>query len=150
MREEITILEKYIRENALRNTHQRFDVLDVFINSEGHFSIEELHALVRKKYPRVSYSSTFRAMQVIEKAGLAARIRDADGVFRFEHLYKHNNHGHLVCLKCGKIIEYDNSQIIRLQKKLAVKHQFQPVSFGAKVRGICKNCRAVTGAENKI
>ena len=141
MRDEIEILEKYIRQNDLRNTHQRFDVLDVFINAEGHFSVDELHKLVKKKYPRVSYSSTFRAMQVIEKAGLAARIRDVDGVFRFEHLYKHHNHGHLVCTICGKIIEYDNSEIIKLQKKLAEKHQFQPSSFGAKVRGVCKNCQ---------
>ena len=141
MREEIKILTDYISRHRLRSTHQRFDVLDIFINSEGHFSIDELHRLVKKKYPRVSHSSTFRAMQVIEKAGLAARIRDVDGVFRFEHLYKHHNHGHLVCTRCGRIIEYDNSAIIRLQKKLAAKHQFKPSSFGAKVRGVCRECQ---------
>ncbi|GBR76002.1 ferric uptake regulation protein [Candidatus Termititenax persephonae] len=139
--EEVKILADYIAENALRNTHQRFDVLDVFINSEGHFSIEELHELVKKKYPQASFSSTFRAMQVIEKAGLAARISGVDGVFRFEHLYKHQNHGHLVCTQCGQIIEYDNSKIIKLQKKIAAVHHFEPIRFGAKVRGICRNCQ---------
>ncbi|MDR1996807.1 MAG: transcriptional repressor [Candidatus Margulisbacteria bacterium] len=141
MREEIKILADYIAENALRNTHQRYDVLDVFINAEGHFSIDELHELVRKKYPRVSYSSTFRAMQVIEKAGLAARLRDVDGVFRFEHFYKHQNHAHLVCTSCGQIIEYDNSEIIKLQKKIAARYKFKPTGFGAKIRGICQRCQ---------
>jgi Fur family ferric uptake transcriptional regulator len=141
MREEAKILGNYITQNALRSTHQRFDVLDVFINEEGHFSIDELHELVRKKYPKVSHASTFRAMQVIEKAGLAARIHGADGVYRFEHLYKHQNHSHLVCTQCGGITEYDNSEIIKLQKKIAARHKFEPVSFGAKVRGICQKCR---------
>ncbi|MDR1322885.1 MAG: transcriptional repressor [Candidatus Margulisbacteria bacterium] len=141
MQEEAKILADYIAKNALRNTHQRFDVLDVFISSEGHFSIEELHDLVKKKHPNVSYSSTFRAMQVIEQAGLAARISGADGVFRFEHLYKHQDHAHLVCVKCGRIIEYDNSAIIQLQKKIAARHKFQPLRFGAKVRGLCQKCQ---------
>jgi Fur family ferric uptake transcriptional regulator len=141
MQEEARILADYIAQNSLRNTHQRFEVLDVFINSEGHFSIDELHRLVSKKYPNVSYSSTFRAMQVIEQAGLAARINGVDGVFRFEHLYKHHDHAHLVCVKCGQIIEYDNRAIIRLQKKIAARHKFQPLRFGAKVRGLCQKCQ---------
>ena len=141
MQEETLILANYITQNSLRSTRQRFDVLDVFINTEGHFSIDELHKLVQKKYPYVSYSSTFRAMQVIEKAGLAARIRDVDGVFRFEHLYKHHNHGHLVCTQCGKITEYDNGEILKLQKKIAAENEFEASNFGAKIRGICRCCR---------
>ncbi|MDR2431123.1 MAG: transcriptional repressor [Candidatus Margulisbacteria bacterium] len=144
MQKEIKILRDYIVKNSLRNTHQRYDVLEVFLNAEGHFSIEELHDLVKKKHPKVSYSSTFRTMQIIEKAGLAARIHGLDGVFRFEHAYRHQNHGHLICTKCGLIIEYDNSEIIRLQKKLAAKHKFKPVRFGAKVRGLCRDCQKTT------
>jgi len=141
MKEEENILKKYVMEQGLRNTPQRYKVLEVFLRNEGHPSVDELHDIVKKKYPDISHSTTFRTMQIIEAAGLAARIRGNDSVFRFEHLYNHSQHGHLVCLQCGKIIEFDNSEIIKLQNKISKEKGFKPLRYGAKISGICKNCQ---------
>lgn len=141
MQEEKEILKKYVTSQGLRNTHQRYKVLEVFLRNEGHLTVDELHDIVKKKHPEISHSTTFRSIKIIEEAGLASKIRGSDGVFRFEHLYKHSQHGHLVCLKCGKIIEFDNSEIIKLQNKAAIIKGFKPLRYGSKVSGICKNCQ---------
>lgn len=141
MQEEKELLKKHVINQGLRNTPQRYKVLEVFLENEGHLSIDELHDIVKKKYPKISHSTTFRTMKIIEEAGLATKIRGADNVFCFEHLHKHNQHGHLVCLSCGKIIEFDNSEIIKLQNKAAKEKGFKPLQYGAKVSGLCKSCQ---------
>lgn len=141
MQEEKEILRKHIVKNELRNTPQRYNVLEVFLKQEGHLSVDELHDMVKKEYSGVSHSTTFRTMKIIESAGLATKFRGSDSVLRFEHRYNHSNHGHLVCLSCGNISEFDNKALVEIQNKIAKKYGFQPLRYGTKVSGICAECQ---------
>jgi Fur family transcriptional regulator, ferric uptake regulator len=141
MQEEKQVLEKHILAKGLRNTEQRYKVLEIFLKNEEHLSIDELYDHVRKKYPKISHSTVFRSMKVIQAAGLAARIRTDKGITKYEHLYKHDQHGHMICSTCGKILEFDNSKIKELQKAIARKEKFQPQNYPVKIYGLCRTCQ---------
>ncbi|MCG2726444.1 MAG: transcriptional repressor [Elusimicrobia bacterium] len=142
MKEEKKILRKHIEIKGLRKTNQRYKVLEVFLANDEHLSVDELYFLVKKRYPEISHSTVFRSMKIIFNAGLAAKIRNFDGLIKYEHSYKHKQHGHMICSNCLKIIEFDDIQIKELLKKAAKEKEFKPQIFRTKILGLCKKCNS--------
>ncbi|MEA3307824.1 MAG: Fur family transcriptional regulator [Elusimicrobiota bacterium] len=140
MEEEKEVLRKYIEKRGLRKTNQRYKVLEVFLSNEEHLSVDELYSLVEKKYPEISHSTVFRSMKVIFDAGLASKMMGCDSIIRYEHLYKHSQHGHMICSNCHKMIEFDDSKIEELLKKAAKKENFKAQIFKTRILGLCKKC----------
>jgi len=141
MKEEREILRKYIEVKSLRKTNQRYKVLEVFLSNEEHLSVDELYSLIKKKYPEISHSTVFRSMKIMFEAGLASKIRHCDGLIKYEHAYKHNQHGHMICSKCHKMIEFDDTKIKELLNKATKKENFKPQIFKTKILGFCKKCQ---------
>ena len=141
MKEEKEILRKYIEIKGLRKTNQRYNVLEVFLSNESHLSVDKLYVLVKKKHPEISHSTVFRSMKIIFNAGLATKIRTCEGIIQYEHLYKHSQHGHMICSNCHKMIEFDDTMVKELLKKVARKEKFKPQVFRTKILGICKDCQ---------
>jgi len=139
-----TVLRQYLKNKGMLHSKQREQILDVFLKTEGHLTIDDLYGLIRKKNPRIGLATVYRAMSIICDAGLAREIDFGDGVKRFEHKYQHQHHHHLVCLKCGRAIEVVSPEIEKLQQRLAKKHGFTPVKDTMKIFGICRQCQRKT------
>ncbi len=134
------ILRQYLKNNGLLHSKQREQILDIFLKTEKHTTINDLYDLVRKKNPKIGLATVYRSMKVICDAGLARETDFGDGTKRFEHKYKHQHHDHLVCLKCGRIIEVVSPGIEKLQERLAKKHKFSAVRYRMEIFGICSSC----------
>ena len=139
-----TVLRQYLKNKGMLHSKQREQILDVFLKTERHLTIDDIYGLIRKKNPRIGLATVYRAMSIICDAGLAREIDFGDGVKRFEHKYQHQHHHHLVCLKCGRAIEVVSPEIEKLQQRLAKKHGFTPVKDTMKIFGICRQCQRKT------
>lgn len=139
-KEELRVLDGFIKSKRLRQTSQRETILSVFLSTEKHVSCLHLHRLVKKKDPSIGYTTVYRTMKLLSVSGLCGRIDLGDGVARFEHKYGHSHHDHLICTKCGKLIEAMHSEIEKLQFALAQKHGFQVSSHRLEIFGVCKTC----------
>jgi len=135
-----TIFSQYIRNNGMLHSSQREQILDIFLKTERHPTINDLYDLVRKKNPKIGLATVYRTMKVICDAGLARETDFGDGLRRFEHKHKHQHHDHLICLKCGRIIEVMSPEIEKLQENLAKKHRFKAVRHRMEIFGICRTC----------
>ena len=135
-----TIFGQYIRNNGMLHSSQREQILDIFLKTERHPTINDLYDLVRKKNPKIGLATVYRTMKVICDAGLAREMDFGDGLRRFEHKHKHQHHDHLICLKCGRIIEVRSPEIEKLQENLAKKHRFKTVRHRMEIFGICRTC----------
>jgi len=140
MKSEKTIFGRYLRKNGKLYSKQREQILDIFLKTEKHPTINDLYDLVRKEDPKIGLATVYRTMEVICDAGLARKVDFGDGLRRFEHKYRHHHHDHLVCLKCGRIIEVVSPEIERLQENLAKKHRFKAVRHRMEIFGICRTC----------
>jgi len=80
-------------------------------------------------------------MRVICDAALARGTDFGDGVRRFEHKYRHQHHDHLVCLKCGRVIEVISPEIENLQERLARRHDFTAIRHRMQIFGTCRDCK---------
>jgi Fur family ferric uptake transcriptional regulator len=107
----------FLREKSLNTTQQRELIVDVFLRSHEHVSIEELLGRVRRKNPKVGYATVYRTLKLLLDSGLASSRQFDDGQTRYEVAGAH--HDHLICVKCGLILEFENDEIEELQEKMA-------------------------------
>ncbi len=135
------VLENYITQHNLKITKQRRAVLEAFLASEDHVSAEELYKIVSAKEPKIGLATVYRTLALLTESGLAAELDFGDGQKRYEHNYEHSHHDHMICTKCGKIIEFHHPLIEKLQEDVAQEHGFQMTTHKLDMFGICQDCR---------
>ncbi len=132
-------LARYLDDHNLRHTRQRDAILEVFLELKGHTTAEELYEQVREKHSNIGYTTVYRTMKLLCDAGLAAERRFEDGVTRYE--VQHEHHDHLVCTRCGKIVEFECKMIEQAQEEIAAKFQFRVLRHRHELYGHCSDCR---------
>ena len=131
-------LARYLEKHNLKSTKQRDVILEAFLEAQGHVTSEELYQLVRAEHPNVGYTTVYRTMKLLADAGLAQERHFDDGVTRYEIEDEH--HDHLVCLHCGKIIEFECEEIEVAQNEVAEKHGFRILRHRHELYGHCSTC----------
>lgn len=143
------ILEKKKAFNAfaarkgLRSTRQRDVILDVFLSTHEHLSVEELYLKVKASHPGIGQATVYRTLKLFVEAGLAREMTLSDGQTRYEHQLAGEHHDHLICTRCNSIIEFEDETIERLQREIAQRHGFILTSHKMQLCGICPACRDV-------
>ena len=145
MSDRLTQFRHWIKEQGLKATSQREDIAQVFFSTDRHISVEELYSEVRRLNPRVGYATVYRTMKLLKECGLAEERHFADGQARFEKLEDERHHDHIICERCGRIIEFTQPQIERLQEEVAQRFGFVATTHKMEIYGICKDCREGRG-----
>ena len=136
-----TAFKNALRERDLKSTSQRDDIARVFFATNRHISVEELYREVRKVNPRVGYATVYRTVRLLRECGLAAERHFHDGEARFENVEEEQHHDHLICERCGRIVEFANDEIEELQEQVARKLGFVISRHKMELYGICGDCR---------
>ena len=139
--EEFEVFHAYLRQNGLKKTYQKDLILETFLLSEGHMSVEDVYSRVRRKDRKVGIVTVFRTLKSLTACGIAREIHLGDGLTRFEHSYHHPHHHHIVCTECHKAIEFVAPELERVQGEIVDKYHFQPVHHHLQVYGVCEDCR---------
>ncbi len=140
------IIERFMDERRLKATRQRHLILETFFQLDGHFSVEQLWSKVREHDPRVSVATVYRTMKLLAESGLANAQNFGDGQTRYEPTVGREHHDHLICTRCGTIIEFENDRIEQMQDAVARKHGFRVTSHKMELYGLCRNCQKVVDA----
>jgi Fur family transcriptional regulator, ferric uptake regulator len=135
------IFQDFITSKGLKTTRQRDVILDAFLSSDRHMSIEELYLKLRAKNPRIGYATVYRTLKLFAESGIAREIQFGDGQTRYEHVAEGEHHDHLVCTRCGTIIEFENETIEKLQGEVADSYGFIIETHKLELYGICVKCR---------
>jgi Fur family ferric uptake transcriptional regulator len=137
--------DDFVRKHGLKSTQQRDVIVDQFLKSSGHISIDDLLTRVKRKNPNIGYATVYRTMKLLTECGIAAARQFGDGQTRFEvMLDEHHHHDHLICLSCGLILEFENHTIEKLQDEMAselggftlVRHKLELYGLCPKASGI--------------
>lgn len=130
-----------IHQHGGKSSRKRAAVIKHFFASDRHYSAEELHGEIKKMVPGTSYSTVYRTLKLLVTCGFAA-VRQFDrGVTRFERIHPRDHHDHLICSRCGKIIEFFDETIEQLQQRVAQKYFFTTVDHKLELYGYCRECR---------
>ena len=121
-------------------TPQRELIIASFFEMDKHVSVDELYDRVRQKDSSVGYSTVWRNLKLICKIGLAEEVNLGDGITRYDRVTD-VPHGHMYCLKCKELVEFDADQVLDFLTTAASRKDFLPESFKIEIQGHCARCR---------
>jgi Fur family ferric uptake transcriptional regulator len=132
-------LARYLDDHNLRHTRQRDAILEIFLEARGHITSEQIYQRVRERHPNIGFTTVYRTMKLLCEAGLANERKFEDGVTRYE--IEHEHHDHLVCVRCGKIVEFECKMIESAQNEIAGRYGFRVLRHRHELYGHCRSCR---------
>lgn len=127
--------------HGLKSSEKRYFVVEFFLKAQRHFTVEELYNEIKKVRPDISYSTVYRTLKLLRECEVANESMFGESVSRFEPVCKSEHHDHLVCSKCGRIIEFENDKIEKLQSDVAQRYGFSVSAHRLELYGTCRSCR---------
>lgn len=134
------ILVNVLRKEDLRYTQQRQAVWDEVKSTNRHRDADDIYVTLHQKGIAVSRATVYRTIDVLAKYNLINKIDIGDGKNRYEHVLDSDHHDHLICTRCGDILEFVDDEIEALQTKIAEKYDFILEDHVHQLMGICRTC----------
>ncbi|MBW1877833.1 MAG: transcriptional repressor [Deltaproteobacteria bacterium] len=138
----------YLLRNGLKYTRQRQAIAEVFYRGNKHLSLQELLDLAREREASIGYATVYRTMKLLAEGGLAVEHQFADGQARYEPAEEGEHHDHIICLRCGRIVEFEDPVIESRQNAIASREGFRVSSHKLEIYGECLDteCRDLEGS----
>ena len=133
------VFSRFLEKKDLKLTSQRRTILRNSMH-DGHFSADTLLHFCKKEDPSISKATVYRTLALLKESGVLEEQDFGDGKKLYERAQGRKHHDHFVCIRCGKIIEFENHPIERLQDLEGKKHRFKIVYHSLKLFGYCKSC----------
>ncbi len=125
---------------GLKLTRQRRAVLAVAVAMEGHFEADELHRRLQEAGSRTSKATVYRTLELLVASGVLRQVSLGERHAHYEHAFGHRHHDHLVCIHCGRVIEFSSPRLERMQKEICREHRFTPLGHRMRIMGLCRKC----------
>lgn len=132
--------KKLFKQEHIDNFEDRFKVLEVFLQTEKHVTVDELIQLLEQKGWKLNPHFVRETLKLLCRFGFAHKSRFDNGQVRFEHRHLGQHHDHMICTKCRKIIEFEEDQLEKLQIQISASHGFHMLQHKMDIYGICSHC----------
>ena len=130
---------KILQEKGYRLTPQRMLVTEALHDAEGHISAEEIYEQLHARYPYSNISTVYRTLELLKELKLVTGTDFGEGRVRY-HVAEKGHHHHLVCRRCGKIVDLDESVLFPLKDTLLLDYGFEADLRHLAIPGKCSDC----------
>ena len=135
-------LRALLETDQVDRVQDRLNIVDTFLDTEDHVTLEELFRLLKDKGYDYEPSFVRQCMSRMVELGFAQREKFEDQPIRYEHRHLGRHHDHMICTKCGKIVEFSNDELEHLQIQIATSHGFHMLQHRMEIYGLCDECLA--------
>ncbi len=134
-----------LKKSALRITTQRREILRYIIENKAHFDAELILSDLTRNGITVSRATIYRTLDVLSQNVLVDKYDFGDGKARYEIKTGQSHHDHLVCIRCGRIVEFNNETSIPEAKQICSRNHFKYFNHYLHVYGLCPGCQKLQG-----
>ncbi len=134
---------QFLRDNNFKVTKERLMLLEELLSSDGHLDADTLLFQVRQRGKKASRATVYRTLELLVACGLARKSRLGREHYVYERVTPGQRHDHMVCVQCGKIIEFFDPDLEARQRQICQEHGFRPTYFALQIHGVCADCRKV-------
>ena len=132
--------EKLFKKENIDNFEDRFKVLEAFLQTENHLTSAELTQILNENGHNLDNEFVRDTLKLMCNFGFARKNKFDNGVVRYEHWHLGQHHDHMICIKCKKIVEFEEDAMENLQINIASKHGFHLLQHKMELYGICSEC----------
>jgi Fur family ferric uptake transcriptional regulator len=131
---------EYLRSCNLPVTPQRLRVAEILFGTHRHVSADEILRSLRAEKATIGKATVYRTLDLLLRSGLIREHDFGEGFRRYEPRPTRPRHEHLVCTRCGKVIEFESKEIERVETDVAALHGFRPEYHKVEIYGHCEDC----------
>lgn len=143
------IFRKYLKDGKNRITPERFEVLESAINYNGHFAADDLYLKMKENKSRVSRATVYNTLELLVQCELITKRNFGDNMTRYESTLKKQSHDHLICMDCGRIVEFINQKIKKLPDEICNELGFNIESYSFNIFARCKDKKSCKYLKSK-
>ncbi|MBC8527036.1 MAG: transcriptional repressor [Candidatus Cloacimonetes bacterium] len=140
MKDETRKFQKFIQKSNLLWSIEREIITNQVFDNHFHFTADDLFIQLNEKGRKISRATVYRTLELLEKSSMVSKIQLASGKHFYEHIFGHKHHDHLICQKCGRMIEFHCEDIEQWQEKISTENNFKMAGHCLKIYGICADC----------
>jgi len=137
------------RRHVCRWTLPRQAILDLLSRTPGHLTAKEIYSSLHRSHPGLGLTTVYRTLDLLVRSGLVSRFSFGSGESRYEFnpAEKKEHHHHLICTRCGQVINYRDfvdeelELIKKTEESLAKKYKFVIHDHNIEFYGLCEKCR---------
>jgi len=131
---------QFLRDRGQRVTGERLALFEEIFSQHGHIDAEELLGAMQARGLKISRATVYRNLDLLVESGLARKQRLGSRGFLYEHVHAGQQHDHLVCTGCGRVVEFVSPGIAALQAEICRAHGFVPMRHTLQIAGLCNQC----------
>lgn len=133
-------LRRYVRSRGINYTRARQHILDGVLDLNGHFEAEQVLYLLRERGLKVGKATVYRTLPLLVDCGILKQVRFDARRAHYEHAFGEDPHDHMLCRRCGRIIEFASADVRTLCANLARRHHFHVINHRFQILGLCWEC----------
>jgi Fur family ferric uptake transcriptional regulator len=132
---------RYLRDHRQPVTRPRDLVAELVFSADDHLSVDAIGRRLRERGESVGTATIYRTLDLLVASGLVRAHDFGEGFRRYEPMPAQAHHEHLICERCGRVVEFANERLERMLPVLADEHGFQHHHHRVEVYGVCRDCR---------
>lgn len=137
----LEMFRRYLRDHNLPVTQQREAVAGAVFFADAHVSVGDIERALREREVGVGKATVYRTLDLLATAGLVQEHDFGEGFKRYEPLVAQSHHEHLICLSCGKVVEFSSERLERMKALIAEEHGFRHHHHHLEIYGVCRECQ---------
>lgn len=133
------IFKDFLKRGKNRITPERFEVLDAALEHEGHFGADDLYIKMKNDNSSVSRATVYKTLELLVQCELISKRNFGENITRYESSFRRQSHDHLICVDCGKIVEFSDPRVKELPELISDELGFEIESYSFNIFARCKN-----------
>lgn len=134
------VFRAYLKGRGIKCTGARRTILDAVLQLHEHFEAEQVLYLLREQGLKVSKATVYRTLPLLVDCGILKQVRFDVKQAHYEHAFGEGPHDHMVCRRCGRILEFASDDVLALCTQIAQRQHFHIISHRFQLSGLCWEC----------